>query len=155
MASFGEELRRERELRDISLSEVAEATKISVRFLEAIERNDFESLPGGVYNRGIVRAYCQFIGADPEAMVNAYLLEVQTRVEPATSPPVGLLRGGRSATTAATATNTVNRPAPVRRPAVPWILLGLIVAALVACILLYIRFSGGGAGTSGSGAPVL
>lgn len=150
MASFGEELRRERELREISLSEVAEATKISVRFLEAIERNDFESLPGGVYNRGIVRAYCQFIGADPEAMVNAYLLEVQTRVEPGASPAAGLLRGGR---TVATATNAC-RPAPARRPAVRWVLLALIAAALVACIFLYIRFSGGGAGNPGAGAPV-
>jgi len=77
--SFGEELRRERELRQISLREVAQATKINLRFLEAMERNDFADLPGGLFNRGFVRAYCQYIGVDSEAMVNAYLLEVRTQ----------------------------------------------------------------------------
>lgn len=79
MSSFGEELRRERELRQISLREVAEATNINLRFLEALERNDFEHLPGGVYNRGFVRQYSEHIGVDPEAMVNAYLLEEQSQ----------------------------------------------------------------------------
>jgi len=79
MSTFGEELRRERELRRVSLREISEATKISLRHLEALERNDFQHLPGGVFNRGFVRAYAQFIGIDPEAMVNAYLLEEQTQ----------------------------------------------------------------------------
>ncbi len=79
MSTFGEDLKRERELRRISLREIAEATKISLRHLESLERNDFQTLPGGVFNRGFVRAYAQFIGIDPEAMVNAYLLEEQTR----------------------------------------------------------------------------
>lgn len=75
MPSFGEELKRERELRQITLREIAEATKINIRYLDALERNDFTHLPGGVFNKGFVRAYSQFIGIDPEAMVNAYLLE--------------------------------------------------------------------------------
>jgi cytoskeletal protein RodZ len=79
MSSFGEELRRERELRRITLREVSEATKITLRYLEALEKNEFDQLPGGVFNRGFVRAYAQFIGVDPEAMVTAYLLEEQTR----------------------------------------------------------------------------
>ena len=79
MPSFGEEFKRERELRQISLREVSEATKISVRYLAALENNDFTYLPGGVFNRGFVRAFARFIGVDPEAMVNAYLLEEQTQ----------------------------------------------------------------------------
>jgi cytoskeletal protein RodZ len=75
MSSFGEDLRRERELRQISLREISEATKISLRYLDALERNDFRHLPGGVFNKGFVRAYSQYIGVDPETMVNAYLLE--------------------------------------------------------------------------------
>lgn len=75
MSSFGEELKRERELRQISLREVSEATKINLRYLEALERNDFRHLPGGVFNKGFVRAYSEYVGIDPEAMVNAYLLE--------------------------------------------------------------------------------
>lgn len=75
MSSFGETLRRERELRQISLREISEATKINLRYLDALERDDFRHLPGGVFNKGFVRAYAQFIGIDPESMVNAYLEE--------------------------------------------------------------------------------
>jgi len=75
MSSFGETLKRERELRQISLREIAEATKINLRYLDALERDDFRHLPGGVFNKGFVRAYAQFIGIDPEAMVMAYLQE--------------------------------------------------------------------------------
>src|SRR5262245_66648650 len=75
MSSFGESLRRERELRQISLREISEATKINLRYLDALERDDFRHLPGGVFNKGFVRAYAQFIGIDPESMVTAYLEE--------------------------------------------------------------------------------
>ena len=75
MSSFGEALRRERELRQISLREISEATKINLRYLDALERDDFRHLPGGVFNKGFVRAYAQFIGIDPESMVMAYLEE--------------------------------------------------------------------------------
>ncbi|MGH9869306.1 MAG: helix-turn-helix domain-containing protein [Candidatus Polarisedimenticolia bacterium] len=79
MASFGEELKRERELRDISLKEISEATKISIRFLEALEQDNYDVLPGGVFNRGFIRAYARFIGVDGEEMVNAYLHEISQR----------------------------------------------------------------------------
>jgi cytoskeletal protein RodZ len=75
MSSFGETLKRERELRQISLREISEATKINLRYLDALERDDFKHLPGGVFNKGFVRAYAQFIGIDPETMVTAYLEE--------------------------------------------------------------------------------
>lgn len=78
--SFGEELKRERELREISLREVSESTKISLRYLEALEQNAFENLPGGVFNRGFVRAYSQFIGIDPESMVDAYIQQENTQL---------------------------------------------------------------------------
>jgi cytoskeleton protein RodZ len=66
MASFGENLRRERELRGVSLREVAESTKISVRFLQALEEDRMEVLPGGLFPRSFVRQYAQYIGLDPE-----------------------------------------------------------------------------------------
>jgi cytoskeletal protein RodZ len=87
--SFGEELKRERELREISLREVSEATKISLRYLEALERNDFKNLPGGVFNRGFVRAYSQFIGIDPDSMVDAYMQAETAVLGPAGSAPRG------------------------------------------------------------------
>ena len=99
MSSFGEELRRERELRQITLREISESTKINVRYLEALERNDFTHLPGGVFNKGFVRAYAQHIGIDPEAMVNSYLLEESSQATDDVSagdvfrPSSGGLRG--------------------------------------------------------------
>src|SRR5258708_9282981 len=71
-AAFGGELRREREIRGISLKEIADATKISKRFLEAIERNDHKTLPAPVFTRGFVREYARYLGLNAEEMVNRY-----------------------------------------------------------------------------------
>ncbi|UCF80868.1 MAG: helix-turn-helix domain-containing protein [Acidobacteriota bacterium] len=62
--SFGEALRREREARGVSLEEIARKTRISRRHLEALEQERFESLPGRVFAKGFVRAYCECIGAN-------------------------------------------------------------------------------------------
>jgi cytoskeletal protein RodZ len=72
LASFGEELRREREIRGISLKEIADATKISKRFLDAIERNDHRILPAPVFTRGFVREYAKYLGLNADEMVNRY-----------------------------------------------------------------------------------
>ena len=72
LASFGEELRREREIRGISLKEIADATKISKRFLEAIERNDHKTLPAPVFTRGFVREYARYLGLSADEIVNRY-----------------------------------------------------------------------------------
>jgi cytoskeletal protein RodZ len=85
MASFGEELRRQRELRSVSLREISDATKINIRFLEALEENDFKHLPGGQFNKGFIRAYARHIGVDGEDMVNAYTLEVRRQEDEAPS----------------------------------------------------------------------
>ena len=77
MSSFGETLKRERELRQISLREISEATKINLRYLDALEKNEFRHLPGGVFNKGFIRAFAQYIGIDPEAMVESYLEELR------------------------------------------------------------------------------
>jgi len=93
MGSFGESLKRERELREISLREIADATKISVRYLEALEQNRFNVLPGGVFNKGFIRAYAAFIGADAEALIDTYLMEIAAREQ----PPAGVAEMGRPA----------------------------------------------------------
>lgn len=72
LASFGEELRREREIRGISLKEISDATKISKRFLEALERNDHKTLPAPVFTRGFVREYARYVGLSAEDLVNRY-----------------------------------------------------------------------------------
>ncbi len=73
MPSFGETLRRERELRGIDLRDVAEATKISVRFLQALESDRADVLPGGLFPRAFVRQYASYLGLDPERTVAEYL----------------------------------------------------------------------------------
>lgn len=97
MASFGEKIRRERQRREITLFDVSRATKISLRYLNALERNDFRELPGGVFNRGYVRAYARFVGADPETMVRAYLAEEEARGVGDTIEDLELLKSLRAA----------------------------------------------------------
>ena len=69
MSSFGEKLKRERELRGISLREIADGTKISVRFLQALEEDRVEALPGGLFPRAFARQYALFLGLDAERIV--------------------------------------------------------------------------------------
>src|SRR5260370_36201088 len=72
MSAFGERLRREREMRGITLDELSESTKISRRHLESLEREDFDSLPGGIFNKGFVRSYARFLGLDEDQAVADY-----------------------------------------------------------------------------------
>lgn len=72
MGSFGDKLKREREMRGVTLDEIAESTKVARRHLEALETEDFGSLPGGVFNKGFVRAYARFIGIDEDQAVADY-----------------------------------------------------------------------------------
>src|SRR4030095_15218806 len=67
--SFGASLKRERELRGISLQEVAEATRIRPQYLEAIESDRFETLPGFTFLKGYVRSYAQYVGLNPDEVL--------------------------------------------------------------------------------------
>lgn len=78
---FGEHLKREREMRDVSLEEVSAATRISVRFLEALEDEQWERLPGGVFNRGFIRSVARFLGLDEEGLIAEYAMETRERPE--------------------------------------------------------------------------
>src|SRR6266852_1994446 len=70
--SFGELLKREREMREVSLNEVTVATRIATKFLEALENQDWEKLPGGVFNRGFVRTIARYLGLDEEHLLAEY-----------------------------------------------------------------------------------
>jgi len=72
VTGFGEKLRREREMRGVSLEEIAESTKIGTRNLRALEQEDFDKLPGGIFNKGFVRAYSRFLGLDEEQTVSDF-----------------------------------------------------------------------------------
>jgi cytoskeleton protein RodZ len=70
--TFGERLKRERELREVTLEEITAATRIGPRFLEALENEDWEKLPGGVFNRGFVRSVARYLGLDEESFLGDY-----------------------------------------------------------------------------------
>ncbi|NOR13733.1 MAG: helix-turn-helix domain-containing protein, partial [Candidatus Aminicenantes bacterium] len=66
MLPIGQDLKRERELRGISLKEIAESTKINIRFLRALEDDQFDALPGKFFTRGIIRGYAKYLGLEEE-----------------------------------------------------------------------------------------
>jgi cytoskeletal protein RodZ len=70
--NFGERLKRERELREVTLEEITSATRIGPRFLEALENEEWEKLPGGVFNRGFVRSVARYLGLDEESFLAEY-----------------------------------------------------------------------------------
>ncbi len=88
MASFGEKLRHEREMRGITLREIADATKISTRFLQALEEDRLDVLPGGLFPRAFVRQYAGFLGLDVAALLEQFAaaqgeVVVERRLPPA------------------------------------------------------------------------
>ena len=72
---FGGKLRDARERRGISLRQIANATKISVGALEALERNDISRLPGGIFSRAFVRSYAIEVGLDPDATIQEFIAQ--------------------------------------------------------------------------------
>jgi cytoskeleton protein RodZ len=75
---FGEHLRREREMRGVSLDEIAAATRIRTHFLEALEKEQWDQLPGGAFNRGFIRSIARFLGIDEDGLVAEYAWERQS-----------------------------------------------------------------------------
>lgn len=71
--SFGEWLRQQREIRGLSLREIVDSTKISMRYLEALETDRFDRLPAPIFARGFLRQYAQYVGLDSDDVVNFYL----------------------------------------------------------------------------------
>ena len=110
--TFGESLKREREMRGVTLDEISAATRIATRFLQAIENEEWDQLPGGVFNRGFVRAVARYLGLDEENIVAEYTLAVGDR------PSVPVWTGSP----------------PVVTPEQPW--LAWIIAAVVVLALL-------------------
>ena len=73
-----------RQKKTISLEQIAEATKISIRFLRAIEDEEFEKLPGGIFNTSYLRQYAAAVGFDETKLLNYY----NRRVNPAPAQEV-------------------------------------------------------------------
>ena len=89
---LGAYLKRERELRRISLSELSEQTRIKSEYLEAIEADRFEKIPGMTFARGYLKAYASYVGLNPEEVLLRFegLLK-KLCVSPVTGSGIGLL----------------------------------------------------------------
>ena len=126
MSNFGDRLRRERESRKISLDDIAKATKISKRHLVELEEERFKDLPGGIFNKGFVRAYARYLELDEEEMVREYVAtEAAAMAE--TTPPIAMetTKLMASMAVAKEQQESVRRPDPVTR------LMTFAVAAVV------------------------
>ena len=74
-ANVGARLREAREARSMELRDIAATTKISIGALEALEQNDFDPLPGGIFTRAFVRAYANEVGLDPEQTTRDFMAQ--------------------------------------------------------------------------------
>ncbi|HXG83865.1 MAG TPA: helix-turn-helix domain-containing protein [Pyrinomonadaceae bacterium] len=70
--TLGEKLRQAREERGISISEVAEQTRISPLYIKSIEEDDYRTLPGGIFNKGFVKSYAKYVGIDEQEALQDY-----------------------------------------------------------------------------------
>ncbi|MBZ5508914.1 MAG: DUF4115 domain-containing protein [Acidobacteriia bacterium] len=121
MGAFGDRLRREREMRGITLDEITESTKISRRHLEALEGEHFDQLPGGVFNKGFVRAYAHFLGIDEDQAVTDYAAASHEQPEPEDKFPLEIH----------------DEPDPDLNPRRSYLPLAFAIAALVGVLVGY------------------
>ena len=137
MPSFGEKLKLEREKRKITLEEVSSSTKIGTRMLQALEEEKFNQLPGGIFNKGFVRAYARVIGLDEDQAVADYL---QASGE---ATPVGPEAPGRDAARENAARETEERISRLEaisdspsRP-LPWGAFAVVLLAVALALSLW------------------
>ncbi len=130
--SIGNVFRETRNRRKVDLSEVEAATRIRVRYLRAIENEEWDVLPGGVYTRGFIRTYAGYLGLDGERLADDYRKSVE---------------GGRKPEPVATSTTA-------QSPARDWKMargpLAVVVVLLIAIVAI-VAVPGGGGGGGGGG----
>jgi cytoskeletal protein RodZ len=98
VGEFGDKFRKEREKKSLSLDDVSNVTKIGSRMLQAIEEEHFDQLPGGVFNKGFIRAYAKHLGLNDEEAINEYLEclhQAQIAAQASWQPPARSAAGRR------------------------------------------------------------
>src|ERR1700704_5346649 len=83
---FGRRLREARERRGVSLRQIANATKIGMSALEALEHNDISRLPGGIFSRAFVRSYAIEVGLDPESTIEEFVAQIPSETTTISRP---------------------------------------------------------------------
>lgn len=88
MPTLGEELKRRREERNITLNEISEATRIGIRFLKAIDADNYSVLPGGIFTRSFIRAYAKEIGMSEDEAMTLYSQQTAPPGEAGVTTPI-------------------------------------------------------------------
>jgi transcriptional regulator with XRE-family HTH domain len=132
MATIGERLLHEREARNRTLAQLSEATGIGVAYLEAMERNDFNALPGRAFGKLYVRAYAEALGFDPQPLIDDY--DREQRLVPPDGRP-SLWRPEPPAEREEPPTESVMAPSSKRR-VVALSLIGAVAIAAAAYFVL-------------------
>jgi cytoskeleton protein RodZ len=128
---IGSDLRRARTRREIELSEVEAATRIRARFLRALEAEEWDALPGGVYTRGFIRTYANFLSLDGDRLAEDYRRDVEGARPPDPAPVVGAPVNGRGN----------------RLRALPWpALIAVAAVTLLVGIAVFVLPGNGGSG---------
>jgi transcriptional regulator with XRE-family HTH domain len=143
MASLGQELKRERELRSVSLREISDQTKIGIRHLQAMEDDRLDLLPGKFLTKAILRSYAKALGVDEDRILNkfheeALAQEWDSRLAERARPDRAL------------------QEEPKRRPrrALLWIVFVIVTLAVLACLYFFVLPRGGSSPTPpGESAP--
>lgn len=136
---IGAILRQARTRREIELAEVEATTRIRLKYLRAIEAEDWDALPEGVYARGFIRTYASFLGLDGERLAEEYRREVEGGAAPRSTPDAPATPGPRSR--------------PLRGTRWPRGATGVAVAGVLAVAVLALvalPLGGGGSGTPSS-----
>ena len=166
MGEFGQKFRAAREKKELSLDDVSNVTKISTRMLKAIEEEHFDQLPGGVFNKGFIRAYAKHLGLDAEEAVTDYLACLrQAQVdahevwepEPASppekrppdshkpfvkhQPPVGVEELPELQLPRAEDVRPPRRSYPGSRPEIPWKVVAASGLVILLIVILMVRHS--------------
>ena len=128
--TIGEKLRLEREARGIALRDISEQTRISMRYLEAIDADDYGRLPGGIFNRSFIRAYAKFIGYDENEAIEDYARTLRERGESETE----------TSSKSHSQVYTDDASNQKRSPVMTLLLAIIILAALSAAVYFGLRF---------------
>jgi cytoskeletal protein RodZ len=121
LGEFGDKFRKARETKSITLDDVSNVTKISARMLQAIEEEKFDQLPGGVFNKGFIRAYARHLGINDEEAVTEYLAclrRAQVEAQAVWEPPARVVTQVKRPAAAPVA-QTVKVPSPAHLDELP------------------------------------
>ncbi len=132
-ATIGEQLRLAREEQQIPLREVSDQTRISIHYLEAIEVNDFQRLPGGIFNRSFVKAYAKYVGVDEKEAVEGYTRYMRESGEDGEEVA--------SSRHSIVYTDTPATRSPILTVVLAIVILGILTAAALAILKWYQRQS--------------